>query len=273
MNLTPATSLSIVDVEGRRLAGEISTPGCALAYAAGERRFLSLCGNGALLTVRIDDEGRELAKTRSEPFFDPIADPVMEKAVRHGDEWLFVSFEGRVHPVDVSGDEPAFGESWSLFDEADRADSWRVGGTQPLAVHRASGRLFALVHRGGPDTHKEPGEEVWVYDLASRRRTQRIELQYPGLTYLGAAIEPGPGAPRPLRALFDWALGALVPAMVGQIEVTPDTAPLLVTATQMSGSLGVYDVASGELVRRVQAVGIATGSLWAPWPGGAGTPP
>jgi methylamine dehydrogenase heavy chain len=269
LNLTPATSLSIVDVERRRLGGEIAIPGCALVYAAGPRRFLSLCGNGALLVVDVDDQGREVAKTRTKPFFDPRADPVMEKAVRRGNEWLFVSFEGKVYPVDASGAEPRFGEAWSLFDERDRSESWRVGGTQPLALHAASGRLYALVHRGGRDSHKEPGEEVWVYDLESRTRRQRIELQHPGFTYLGWAVEPGRNWIWPFDGLWDWTLAHVVPAMVGQIQVTQDSAPLLFTAAQMSGALGVYDASSGELLRRVLPVGLATAELWAPWGGGA----
>src|SRR5205807_411975 len=81
----------------------VDTPGCSLVYAAGARRFLMLCANGAALSVMLDDEGGEARLERSEPFFDPQKDPVTEKAVRRGNEWLFVSFEGVVHPVDVSG--------------------------------------------------------------------------------------------------------------------------------------------------------------------------
>ena len=39
---------------------------------------------------------------------------------------------------------------------------------QHLAVHQKSGRLYSLMHQGGPDTHKEPGTELWIYDLARR---------------------------------------------------------------------------------------------------------
>lgn len=268
MNLTPATSLSIVDVDRRRFVGEVTTPGCALAYAAGDRRFLSLCGNGSLLVTSLDDAGREVSKLRTAPFFDPIADPVMEKAVRRGDQWLFVSFDGIVHAVDVSGPELRFPEPWSLFDDADRADAWRVGGAQPLALHEASDRLYALVHRGGPDTHKEVGEEVWVWDLASRRRVLRIVLQNPGITYLGYPVEIGRDWVWPFDGLWDWLLAHVAPAMIGQIQVTGDEEPLLFTGTQMSGSLGVYDARSGEFLRRVQAVGLTVGDLWAPWSGG-----
>ena len=57
---------------------------------------------------------------RLAPFFDPQVDPVTEKAVRHGDQWLFVSFAGVIHPVGVGGPEPVFGEPWPLFSDADR---------------------------------------------------------------------------------------------------------------------------------------------------------
>ena len=69
-NMTPATSLSIVDVREQQFASEISTPGCSLVYPAGERRFLLLCADGSLLTVTIDDRGQQVSKLRSEPFFD-----------------------------------------------------------------------------------------------------------------------------------------------------------------------------------------------------------
>src|SRR2546427_302941 len=141
------------------IAPHVETPGCSLVYAAGTRRFLMLCANGAALSVLLDDEGGTARLERSEPFFDPQKDPVTEKAVRRGSERLVVSVEGVMHPVDVSCEKPRFGETWSLVDDADRRASWRIGGGQHLAVHAASGRLYALMHQGGPDTHKAPGSE------------------------------------------------------------------------------------------------------------------
>jgi methylamine dehydrogenase heavy chain len=259
-NSVPGTSLSIVDVERRSFATEVSTPGCSLVYAAGPRRFALLCGDGSLLLLTVDEEGRELAKTRSRPFFDPDADPVTEKAVRVGDEWLFVSFEGRVVPVDVSGAEPRFGEPWSLLDESDRADSWRIGGSQHLAVHAASRRLYSLVHQGGPDTHKEPGSELWVYDLATRARVARVELRSPGLTFLGEPIELGGGG-----RLWGWLLDTVLGAGVDTIAVTQDAEPLLVTASGFSGGLALYDARTGEFLRRVYSGNLTIVALQAPF--------
>ena len=264
LNMTPATSVSVVDVARRTFASEIAIPGCGLVYAAGPRRFLSLCGDGALLVVTLDEQGREASKRRFPPFFDPRSDPVTEKAVRRGDEWLFVSFEGRVHAVDVSGPEPRFPEPWDLIGAEDRAAGWRIGGHQLLAVHGATGRLYALVHQGPPDTHKDPGKELWVYDVGERRRLQRIELHSPGLTYLGAPLDPGPDLPWPLRPLFEWALSR-AGFDVDLVAVTQDERPLLVTGSELSGSLAVHDAISGEFLRRMAPGNMTTLSLQIPW--------
>lgn len=190
-NLTPATSLSIVDLERRTFAGEIATPGCSLAFAAGPRRFLMICADGALLSVRIDAAGQAIGRVRTEAFFDPAADPIFDKAARHGDVWLFPTFAGDLRGVDVSGPELRIVEAWSLSSDSERADAWRPGGTQPFAVHERTGQLYVLMHQGGPNTHKDEGSEIWVFDLARRERVRRIALVNPGLSYLGQSLEFG----------------------------------------------------------------------------------
>jgi methylamine dehydrogenase heavy chain len=258
-NLTPATSLTVVDVRERRVATEVGAPGCGLAFAAGPRRFLMLCADGGALAVTVGADGRSAGAERIAPFFDPNADPLTEKAVRRGDEWLFVSYEGVVHPVDVSGPAIRPGETWSLFGEDDRRASWRVGGLQHLAAHAASGRLYALVHQGPKDTHKEAGREVWVYDLATRARVGRIELGNPlaALVRQQAGIEHGGAA--------SWLLDALLPNPgVGQILVTQDESPVLVAVGQGPTSVLVHDARSGQLLREIGEAGIASTLLYAP---------
>lgn len=262
-NWTPQTSLSIVNVDTRTFAAQIDIPGCGLVYAAGPRRFFSLCADGSALVVTIDDDGHEVSKERSQPFFDPTKDPVTEKAVRFHDQWLFVSFEGMVHPVDVSAAQLQFGAAWSLLSDEDRKASWRIGGLQHLAVHVATGRLYSLVHKGGKDTHKDPGDEVWVYDLQQRTRTQRITLRNPGLTIYGFPIESG----HKWSGLSSWLIDTFAPAAVTHIQVTSDDKPLLFTASQFSGALGVYDALSGQFLRRVTPTGWTTDILVAPWSG------
>jgi hypothetical protein len=218
-----------------------------------------LCADGAALAVSVDEAGSGASAERTEPFFDAKADPLTEKAVRRGDEWLFVSFEGVVHPLDVSGAALRPGEPWSLFDDDDRAGGWRVGGLQHLAVHAASGRLYALVHQGEKDTHKEPGREAWVYDLATRTRVQRIPLGNP----LAALVRQQAGMERGGAA--SWLLDRLLPHPgIGQILVTQDASPVLVAVGEGPGSALVHDARSGALLREIGEAGIASTLLYAP---------
>jgi len=265
-NMTPATSISIVDLERRSFVGEVETPGCSLVYGAGARRFLMLCADGVALLVELDDEGNAIRKTRSEAFFDADADPVMEKAVRRGSTWYFVSFAGLVHEVDVSGPVARFREPWPLASEAELEAGWRIGGRQLLAVHRTSGRLFALMHQGGADSHKQWGSEAWVYDLERRERIQKIALRNPGLTYLGVSMEFGQDWIWPFNRLYDWAL-SMLPLGVSSLAVTQDDAPLLVTGSEFSGSLGLYDAARGAFLRRIVTGNLTTLAIQAPYGG------
>ncbi len=256
-NLTPVTSLSIVDVKARRFTTEVSTPGCSLVYAGGPRRFFMLCANGEALIVVLDDQGEQARVERSPAFFDAQKDPITEKAVRRGTEWLFVSFAGVIHPVDVSGDALRFGERWSLVDDKDRAGSWRIGGAQHLAVHARAGRLYALMHQGGPDTHKDPGTEMWVYDLATHRRVQRIPVLNPLVSFV--AQQGG------LGGMSRWLLGTLVPNPgVDRILVTQDEHPVLIASASIPPAVTVHDALSGAVLREVSEPGLASSLLFAP---------
>ena len=182
-NMAPRTTVSVVDVKARRYVGEIETPGCALLFPSGPTRFSSICTDGALLTATFDATGKATAR-RSRPFFDPKADPIFEHAgfSKSQGRIYFVSYEGMVHPVDLSGGDPVFGAPWSLLAEADKQEQWRPGGWQVAALHRDKNRLLVLMHKGPRWTHKQAGEEVWVFDVATRRRVGRIHLEHHGIS-------------------------------------------------------------------------------------------
>jgi len=258
-NLTPMTSLSIVDVAERRFVAEVETPGCSLVFAAGPRRFLSLCSDGTALVLALDENGGVTTKTKTERFFDPQADPIMEKPVRRGDEWIFASFAGVAHTIDVSGPALRFAETWSLVDDAERSAGWRVGGPQNLAVHAPSGRLYALMNQAGPDSHKHPGKVVWVYDLAQRKRVQTIDLRGPTASLVMDQTKTEPGG------ALDWLFQITLPnAGMERILVTQDPAPLLFAASSFPSTLQVYDATTGAHLRDVSEPGIATSLIQLP---------
>ena len=62
-NLTPAQSVSVVDIDTRAFVGEISTPGCALIMQTAGSGFLQMCGDGRLQLIRLDKNGCHLSMT------------------------------------------------------------------------------------------------------------------------------------------------------------------------------------------------------------------
>jgi len=178
-NMTPAQSVSVVDVVDRQFAGEISTPGCAIIMPTGERAFMMICGDGTLQYVELDEDGKEQARKRSKAFFSVEEDAVFDKPVLTNRGWLLVTFSGQVHEVNAEGGRMEISSPWSLLTEEDVAENWRPGGNQPFTLHRGSGLLYVLMHQGGADTHHDPGTQAWVFDLQRRQRVARLDFETP----------------------------------------------------------------------------------------------
>ncbi len=176
-NLTPAQSVSVVDVVDRKFVDEISTPGCAIMMPVGERSFLMLCGDGTLQLIELDRKGREVARERSAVFFSVEDDAVFDRPVETDAGWLLVTYHGQVYEARVQGREISITGPWSLLVDEDLEDEWRPGGQQPFSLHRGTGLLYVLMHQGGEDTHHNPGTEVWVFDVERQRRAGRLVLE------------------------------------------------------------------------------------------------
>ena len=86
------------------------------------------------------------------------------------------------------------------------------------------------MHQGGEGTHKDPGSEVWVFDVAQGKRLRTMPLASPA----------------------------------GSIQVTEDARPLLLTAFIGSHDLEVYDALSGRHLRTVSAIGLTPTTLVLP---------
>jgi methylamine dehydrogenase heavy chain len=212
--VTPAASFGVIDTSSGEILGEIDTAGCFLVIPSGSG-VTSLCGNGRLLSIALDAQGKEVDRVLSEPFFDADRDPVFSQAVPTADGVAFISFLGDVHEVDLSGRTPAFQPVWSLVRETERG-KWRPGGQQIGAYHRTQNRLYVPMHRGGEGTHKAGGTEIWVFDTISHERVARWRLSRVGLT--------------PVIA----------------VQVSQDSAPLLFAATE-DGEFAVLDAQTGRL--------------------------
>ena len=259
-NQFPQVSVSIVDLDARAFVGEIPIAGCASVYPLDETRFATLCGDGTALEIRLDASGRLAARAASEPFFDPVADPVAMPAGRDGQRLVFVSFAGQVHSVDFSGERPVAAPPWRLGGEKpDGAKRWRPGGLQHVAVLPAERRLYVVMHEGEPGSHKEPGPEIWVYDLDAHARVARYEPPNLTAAFLAGVtgVEPGSFVYR----LLEW----LVPSDgVHSIALSHDARPLLFARNAERGALAVLDARTGATLRVVTDVGLAGPSLRVP---------
>ncbi len=190
-NATPATSVTVVDLKARRFAAEIPNPGCWIIIPSetAANRFSTLCGDGTLQTMVLNEDGSLKSKTRSARFFNPDEDPVFVQAEHIGDRHYLVSFRGMVHEADLSGETPMLEAPWSLIGKGDAKSGWRPGGYQLFTIHHSSGRMFIAMHKHGAEgTHKNPADEIWVVDLAGHKRVGRL----PGNGAVALAVSQTP---------------------------------------------------------------------------------
>lgn len=179
-NATPATSVTVVDLQQRKVVSEVQTPGCWSLYPWGGdkddlRRVSTICGDGTLLTLALDGAGQVTGRNRSARFFDPDKDPIFTHPERLGDKRYFVSYGANVYTVRFEGDAPSFEPVWSLLDDKTKKSNWRPGGYQLTAIHHASGTFFVGMHpKGYEGSHKNPAKEIWAFDLNSHKRIARF---------------------------------------------------------------------------------------------------
>jgi methylamine dehydrogenase heavy chain len=180
LNFTPASSVTVIDLEKRAVVNEIELAGCSMIYATGEWGFSSLCSDGRLITNTLNADGRQIRTWRSEPLFKVEEDPLFEKAAVIDGIAFFPSFKGRIQPIDLNEDTPIVHESWSLLEAEDISAGYRPGGWQLIGQHGDDEEIYILMHAGGFDgSHKDAGREVWLFDVNSKRRVRRITLQEP----------------------------------------------------------------------------------------------
>lgn len=257
-NMTPAQSISIVDIKNRRFVEEIATPGCSLTYAAGERRIMMICGDGALMFVSLNSDGSLREKQRTAPFFNPQQDPLTEKGVRVGQTWFFVSFDGYLYSVNIDAELASaaamFPKPWSLITDEEREQQWRIGGRQLLAVHDASHTAYVLMHQGAVDTHKSGGTHLWTFDLSTQEKLGGYRLVSPGISFSGVPTEFGTQWIWPFNQLYNVLSGlsfAEPHARPDAIVVTQGSDPTLLLGGQFSGMVAIYNATDMTFEHRV----------------------
>lgn len=178
-NFIPSTSVTVVDTQAKTVTAELAIPGCVLNYPVGNRRFASLCGDGSLQVVTLNDQGQETARSRT-AFFDPNAEKLNERAVNVGDTYYFTTTTGTVRPVDFSGDAPKILGSWTLTTEAEKQAGWAPGGWQLMAVAPKLNRMYVLMHDAHePMKWEDPSTLIWAFDLKTHKKVATLEAPVP----------------------------------------------------------------------------------------------
>ena len=224
-NLSPATSVNVVDLARRKFVKAIEVPGCA-ALIPNPVGFSALCSDGSMATVAV----ASARITRSAPFFAATEDPIFEnfaydKAKR---TVVMLSYTGLLYTAWLAA-TPTIASPWSIqtaagyrspADTAPLAPAWYPGGRQPMALHRPSGHLFVLMHQGEYWSHKQKGTEIWEIDVAAKKVLRRLVLEEP----------------------------------MGHIEVTQDAEPMIFLNDE-EGNGTILDARTGEEKHKIKDAG------------------
>jgi methylamine dehydrogenase heavy chain len=218
-NFTPGSSVTVVDLEGRKVLSDIDLPGCSLVYPTGARGFTSLCADGTMTSVTLDPAGRAGPALTSKAFNDIDKDALFMSPAMVGRTAWFASFTGNIRGIDLSGNAARDLGMFALPKQAGGDPEWRPGGWQVITADKA-GLLYVLMTPHGKEgSHKDGGTEVWVIDPARKTLVRRIALKNHSVS----------------------------------IEATQQANPLLV-ASKPDGSLDVYDAATGAFQRTIVGV-------------------
>jgi methylamine dehydrogenase heavy chain len=172
MNATPGTSVTVVNLQTRKVVSDVQTPGCWGSMPAAEgARFSMLCGDGKVATITLNEQGQVAERQLSDKLFDADQDAWFHHAERVGDRYWFMSFQGQVTELNLGGPVAQRVSQLSLVRGKDKKSGWRPGGYQNFAVDPTGSRLVAAMHsKGAEGSHKRPAEQLWVVDLVSGKR-------------------------------------------------------------------------------------------------------
>ena len=179
-NFTPRSTVTVVNLVTRQVLNEVPLPGCAMIYPTGPRGFSSMCADGTMVSVQLDKAGAVEAQNVTTAFNDLTDDPLFAAPGVIGGVSYFVTYKGKVQPVDLSGVAPRLLPTWSLVTDDEAKANWRPSGNQQIAgqIVGGSGRLYVLMQPNGKDgSHLEGGNQVWVFDVASHAKLATIILK------------------------------------------------------------------------------------------------
>jgi methylamine dehydrogenase heavy chain len=225
-NTTPAVSVTVFDAKSNQVLSEIPTPGCySIVPALSEdRRFSTLCGDGTLLTITLDDQGKSLSQQRSAVFFDPDKDPIFITPAHDNIHYYFTSYLGKILQINANEAKAELVGTWNLLNRVEQQMRWRPSGYHQTAIDVGNKKLYVAMRPKGFDgSHKMPATEIWELDLGTHKRLRKI----PGHGAVAISVS-AQGAEPSLYAL-NGEDGSLIRLSLGkQLKVLAKSQPALV---------------------------------------------
>ncbi len=207
---SPAPAVYAVDLEAGTVSEPIDTPDCYHIFPTSSDNFFMHCREGTLLQVKL---GETVGQSQTEAFHgeeDYLINSPYYSSVSGRMVWP--SYTGRIFQADLTDDGASFRKPLETFTDAEKAEGWRPGGTQMVAYHRATNRIFLLADKKPDWTHKTPSGFVFVVDGDTGARIGQFELGH----------------------------------QVNSITVSQDAEPQLYAVSAADRTLYIYDAQTGE---------------------------
>ena len=190
-NATPATSVTVMNMETGEATAEIPNPGCWGIYLSAEgAKYSSLCGDGSMLTVTLTSKGKLKNQAYSDAIFDVESEPLFVHSQRVDGNLVFSTFDGKFVVVSDAGKTARIVDSWSYTDGIE--GNWAPGGYEIMAYNEPNGVMFITMHPDAYDgSHKDGSQEVWAIDMKEKKVLYRSYAEHmTHITVTGDAEAP-----------------------------------------------------------------------------------
>jgi methylamine dehydrogenase heavy chain len=181
-SFVPTNGVGIVDLKAGKYLATLDAPNCYYAFPATNRRVVMHCRDASLLQLTFDKNGKMVKKTSTKPFHHPLKQPTFDDVPfdPQSGQLFFISLWGKVFPVNISGNQPKPGKSWSLLTDSERKAGWKPTGWQVAAYNPKNKRLYVLMDKRARWSQHAESRYVWVYDTTNGKKVKEIHLHHEG---------------------------------------------------------------------------------------------
>ena len=218
---SPSPGVGLVDLEAKKFVKVMDVPDCYHIFPTASDTFFMHCREGHLLKATFGKDGslkHEKTKILHPENKHLINTPAYSTKAKR---LVWPSYDGTMYQVDFSSGDAKFLDTFEAFTPEEKADKWAPGGWNMVAYHRESNRIFLLADQRAQWTHKYASRFVFVYDAATGKRLNKIELNHD----------------------------------VNSIGVSADREPQLYGLSSVDRTLYIYDAATGKETSKVEQLG------------------